>query len=597
MKGDGLKRGKRRTTADVVIDRLLEWRVSTVFGLPGDGINGLMEALRVRREHIGFVQVRHEEAAAFMACGYAKFTGRLGVCLATSGPGAIHLLNGLYDAKLDGAPVLALTGQTYHDLLGTRYQQEVDLLALFKDVAVYNQQIMGAGHAEALIDAACRAALTARGVAHLTCPVDFQEQEIAEDEKSKKKVPGHTSTVWSCPPLVPCRDDLERAAAVLNAGQKTVILAGQGALEARAEVLRAAETLAAPIVKPLLGKAVVPDDSPYTTGGIGLLGTLPSELALEECDTLLMVGTSFPYLEFYPKPGQARGVQIDRDPARIGLRYPVEVGLAGDARATLRELLPLLHPRHETGFLERAQERMQDWRELMHDRGTRTDVPLKPQVVAHELNRLLTDDAIITTDSGTITAWVARHVAMRGTQQFSCSGTLASMAPALPYAIAAQIAFPDRQVVAFVGDGGFTMLMGELATAVKYGLPITVIVIKNNTYGMIKWEQMVFLGNPEYGCELHPIDFVKFAEACGATGFRCEAPDEVSAVLAGALEHARTSGRPTLVEAVVDPFEPPHPPRVKLEQALHMAKALARGEPNRGRIALTLFRDKVHDLL
>jgi pyruvate dehydrogenase (quinone)/pyruvate oxidase len=596
MKVDGKKDGKRRTTSDVLVDRLLDWGVSVVFGLPGDGINGIMEALRQRQDRVRFVQVRHEEAAAFMACGYAKFTGRLGVCLATSGPGAIRLLNGLYDAKLDGAPVLAITGQIYHDLLGTHYQQEVDLLSLFKDVAVYDQQIMSAGHAEALVDAACRAALAARGVGHLTCPVDLQEQELQEDEKSKKKVPGHTSTVWTCPVVVPCREDLERAATLLNSGKKTVILAGQGALGAREELLRVAELLAAPIVKPLLGKAVVPDDSPYTTGGIGLLGTLPSELAMEECDTLLMVGTSFPYLEFYPRPGEARGVQIDRNPARIGLRYAVEVGLVGDAKATLRELLPLLHKRRDHGFLEDAQKRMKEWRELMHDRGTRKDSPLKPQVIAHELNPLLADDAILTTDSGTITAWVARHVEIRGTQQFSCSGTLATMAPGLPYAIAAQIAFPERQVVAFVGDGGFTMLMGELATAVKYELPITVVVVKNNSYGMIKWEQMVFLGNPEYGCELHPIDFTKFAEACGATGFRCEKHREVHSTLTEALKVARKTRRPTLVEAVVDPFEPPHPPRVKLDQAVHMAKALARGEPNRGRIALTLFRDKVHDL-
>jgi pyruvate dehydrogenase (quinone)/pyruvate oxidase len=596
-KGDGKKGGKKRTTADVLVDRLLDWKVSVVFGLPGDGINGIMEALRQRQDRIRFVQVRHEEAAAFMACAYAKFTGRLGVCLATSGPGAIHLLNGLYDAKLDGAPVLAITGQTYHDLVGMRYQQEVDLLALFKDVAVYNQQILGAGHTESLVDAACRAALSARGVAHITCPVDLQDQEIGEDEKSKKKVRGHTSTAWSCPPSVPSRADLQRAASVLNNGKKTVILAGQGALGARDELERAADLLGAPIVKALLGKAAVPDDSPFTTGGIGLLGTLPSEKAMEECDTLLMVGTCFPYLEFYPTPGQARGVQIDRDPARIGLRYPIEVALAGDGRATLSELIPLLRKRRDTSFLRSAQKRMVEWRELMRDRGTRNDTPLKPQVVPYELGQLLDEDAIITTDSGTVTAWIARHLDICGTQQFSLSGTLASMASALPYAVAAQIAFPHRQVVAFVGDGGFTMLMGELATAVKYELPITVVVIKNNTYGMIKWEQMVFLGNPEYGCELHPIDFTKIAEACGAIGFRCQRRKEVKGVLADALETARKRRRPTLVEAVVDPFEPPQPPSVKLEQALHMAQALARGEPNRGRIALTLFRDKVRELL
>jgi pyruvate dehydrogenase (quinone) len=596
MKGNGKKSDKKRTTSDVLVDRLLDWGVSVVFGLPGDGINGIMEALRERQDRIRYVQVRHEEAAAFMACGYAKFTGRVGVCLATSGPGAIHLLNGLYDAKLDGAPVLAITGQTYHDLLGMHYQQEVDLLALFKDVAVYNQQIMSAGHVESLVDAACRAALSAKGVAHLTCPVDLQEQELAEDEPSKKKVKGHTSSVWRPPIAVPCRTDLEAAARVLNAGKRIVILAGQGALGAGEELERAAEVLNAPIVKPLLGKAVVPDDSPYTTGGIGLLGTLPSELAMEECDTLLMVGTSFPYMEFYPKHEQALAVQIDHDPARIGLRFPVSVGLAGDAKATLQVLVPLLEKRKDGAFLKKSRERMKEWRELMRDRASRKDTPMKPQVVAHHLGELLDDDAIIVTDSGTVTAWVARHVDIRRGQQFSCSGNLATMACGLPYAIAAQVAYPDRQCVAFVGDGAFTMLMGEFATAAKYELPITVVVVKNNTFGMIKWEQMVFLGNPEYGCELHPIDFVRVAEACGGLGYRCEKPKEARSTLEEALRTARKRRRPALVEAVVDPFEPPHPASVKLDQALNMAKSLARGEPNRGRIALTLFRDKVHDL-
>jgi pyruvate dehydrogenase (quinone) len=580
-----------KTTSDVLIDRLIDWGVSVIFGLPGDGINGIMEALRARQDKVRFVQVRHEEAAAFMACGYAKFTGRLGVCLATSGPGAIHLLNGLYDAKLDGAPVLAITGQTYHDLLGTRYQQEVDLLSLFKDVAVYNQQVLSAGQVQALVDAACRSAMAERGVSHITCPVDLQEQELSDDEPSSKKVEGHTSSVWIAPIVIPREEDLRLAASLLNEGKKTVILAGQGALGASDELEQLAELMAAPIVKPLLGKAVVSDDSPYTTGGIGLLGTLPSELAMEECDTLLMAGTSFPYLEYYPEHDQAKAVQIDRDPRRIGLRFPVDVGLAGDAKATLQVLIPMVHRREDRSFLEEAQSRMKDWRELMNTRAAVEEMPLKPQVVARHLSDLLTDDAIITTDSGTITTWVARHINIKRGQQFSCSGNLATMAPGLPYAIAAQVAYPDRQCVAFVGDGGFTMLMGEFATAVKHDLPITVVVIKNNTLGMIKWEQMVFLGNPEYGCELHPIDFVKFAEACGGVGFRCEKPDEVRP----ALEAALAENRPALVEAVVDPFEPPMPARITLKDAMNMAKSLARGEPNRGRIALTLFRNKVRD--
>jgi pyruvate dehydrogenase (quinone)/pyruvate oxidase len=581
-----------RTSADVLADRLIDWGVRVIFGLPGDGINGIMEALRIRQEKITFIQVRHEESAAFMACGYAKYTGQLGVCLATSGPGAIHLLNGLYDAKLDGAPVLAITGQTYHDLIGTQYQQEVDLLALFKDVAVYNQMILGAGHVRALVDAGCRAALSRRGVAHITVPVDLQEQQVGEDEKSTKKVEGHTTSVWRPPIVVPCSADIRAAADVLNTGKKTVILAGQGAIGAANELEQLADVMAAPIVKPLLGKAAVPDDSPFTTGGIGLLGTEPSEVAMEQADTLLMVGTSFPYLEFYPKHDSCRGVQIDRDPSRIGLRFPVEVGLCGDAKSTLQVLLPMIHRREDRSFLEKAQAGMKEWRELMRTRSTRDDTPMKPDVVAATLNDLLADDAIISTDSGTITTWAARYIQMKRGQMFSCSGNLATMAPGLPYAIAAQIAYPGRQSVAFVGDGGFTMLMGEFATAVKYRLPIKVVIIKNNVLGMIKWEQMVFLGNPEYGVELQPIDFVKFAEACGAIGFRCEAPEEARP----ALEAMMLADGPALVEAIVDPFEPPMPARVKAKQALHMAESLARGEPNRGRIALTLFRDKVSDL-
>lgn len=581
-----------KTTSEILVGKLIEWGVSVVFGLPGDGNNGIMEALRQRQDRVRFVQVRHEEAAAFMACAYAKFTGRLGVCLATSGPGAIHLLNGLYDAKSDLAPVLAITGQIYSDLIGTHYQQDVDLPALFKDVAVYNQQILSAPHTAAVVDAGVRAALAHRGVAHITIPVDFQDHTLSDDEPSSKKVAEHTSTSWTPPIVTPQMDDLRIAAFLLNEGQRPVILAGQGALGAGREIEEMAEKLGAPVIKALLGKAVIPDDSPYTTGGLGLLGTLPSELAMEECDTLLIVGSNFPYVEYYPEAGQAKAVQIDRDAARLGLRYKIDLGLTGDAGATLRAMLPMIESKTDRSFLETAQERMKEWRELMRRRATAEDVPLKPQVVARTLSELLSDDAIISTDSGTNTVWAARHIDLRGEQKFSCSGTLATMACGLPYAIAASIAFPERQSVAFVGDGGFTMLMGEFATAVKYELPITVVIIKNNSLGQIKWEQMVFLGNPEYGCDLHPIDFVKFAEACGGVGFRCERPDEVRPALEAALQ----SRKPALVEAVVDPHEPPQPARVTAEQALHMAQALARGTPDGPRIALTLFRDKLREL-
>src|SRR5688572_9761219 len=372
------------TAADRLVDVLMEWGVDVIFGLPGDGINGIMEALRTRQEHVRFVQVRHEESAAFMACGYAKFTGKLGVCLATSGPGGLHLLNGLYDAKLDGQPVLAITGLPYHDLIGTQTQQDVELDKVFADVAKYNVRIMGPEHVESVTHVACRMALAYNGVSHIAFPVDLQDKPV-EKKGSKRNVPGHTSDVFARSARLPEEAELQHAAEVLNAGKKIVMLVGRGALGATDHLIQVAETLGAPIVKALLGKAAVPDDSPYTTGQIGLLGSRPSQEALENCDTLLMVGTSFPYLEFLPKPGQARGVQIELDPKRIGLRFPVEVGLVGDSKRTLQALLPYLKRKKDRKFLEKAQEGMDEWQKIMLKQATHEGKPMKPQVVAHEL--------------------------------------------------------------------------------------------------------------------------------------------------------------------------------------------------------------------
>ncbi|MBD0325425.1 MAG: pyruvate oxidase [Pyrinomonadaceae bacterium] len=579
------------TAADVLVEGIIDWGVDTVFGLPGDGINGIMEALRTRQDRVRFIQVRHEEAAAFMACAYAKYTGRLGCCLATSGPGGIHLLNGLYDAKLDQAPVLAITGQTYSDLKGSNFQQEINMTLLFQDVAVYNQEVINPNQVAMLADEACRHALNHRGVAHITFPVDYQEKEPTA-KGTMHKVEGHTTSRWSSPLAVPPEDELRLAAFILNEAKKPVILVGQGALGARDEVIEIADKLGAPIVKALLGKAVVPDDHPLTTGGLGLLGTTPSQEAMENADALLIIGSSFPYMEYLPKPDQAKGVQIDDKPDRIGLRFPVEVGLVGDAKPTVAALSRFVERKTDRSFLERAQAGMKEWWELMRTRAMKTDVPIKPQRVAWELSEMAADDAIISTDSGTITTWIARQFKIKGSQKFSCSGTLATMAPGLPYSIAAKIAFPERQSIAFVGDGGFTMLMMEFLTAVKYNLPIVVVIIKNNTLGQIKWEQIVFLGNPEYGCELHNPDFAKYAEACGGLGFTVERPEEIRP----ALESALSSGKPSIVEVVVDPFEPPMPPKVSVEQALHFAGALAKGQPSGGKIALTLFRDKLSEL-
>jgi pyruvate dehydrogenase (quinone) len=586
-------RSLKMTAADLLVERIIDWGVQVVFGLPGDGINGIMESLRTRQDKIRFIQVRHEEAAAFMACGYAKFTGKLGVCLATSGPGGLHLLNGLYDAKLDGAPVLALTGMAFHDLTGTLTQQDVELDKVFIDVSVYNQRIMSAAHVENVLDMACRTALSYRGVAHLTFPVDLQEQKVKERQRSERNVPRHSAEIYAMSARLPDETNLRRAAEILNAGKRIAIIAGRGALGARTELEQIAEKLAAPIIKPLLGKCVVPDDSPYTTGPIGLLGTRPSQEALEECDTLLMVGTSFPYIEFYPKPGQARGIQIELDPKRIGLRYPIEVGLIGDSKRTLQELQPLVERKKDRRFLEAAQSGMKDWRHAMKQQAMSEAKPMRPQVVAYELGKRLSHDAIVSCDSGTIATWFARHIPARGNQMHSLSGNLATMACGLPYAIAAQVAYPKRQVVAFVGDGGFSMLMAEFATAVKYNLPIKVVIIKNNTLGQIKWEQMVFLGNPEYGCDLIPINFSEVAHACGGIGFSLDEPKECGRV----MEEFLNAPGPCLLEATVDPLTPPLPPKVSTRQALRLAESLARGEPHGRQIALTAVADKVKELI
>jgi pyruvate dehydrogenase (quinone) len=581
------------TASDVLVDTLINWGVNMIFGIPGDGINGIIEALRKKQEEIRFIQVRHEEAAAFMACGYAKWTGRLGVCIATSGPGGIHLLNGLYDAKLDGQPVLAITGLQFHDLINTHTQQDIELDKLFMDACVYNTRIMSPAHVENSVELACRTALAYRGVAHITMPVDLQAYALESTGRSERNVPHHVSDLMGEGAHAPTDDQLARAAAILNEGKKIAILAGRGALGARAEVETIAERLGAPVVKPLLGKGVLPDEHPYTTGGIGLLGTVPSQDTLAGCDTLLIVGSSFPYIEFYPKPGTARCVQIELDPKRISLRYPVDAALVGDSGRVLRMLLPTLDYRPDRTFLEVAQTGMKEWRELMHERGTRMDTPMKPQVVAHELNKLLADDAIVATDSGTITTWAARHIDMRGGMMFSCSGNLATMACGLPYANAAALAYPGRQVVCFIGDGGLSMLCGELATAVKYNLDVKIVVIKNNTLGQIKWEQMVFLGNPEYVCDLQPIDFSVVAKGFGLASFRIEDPSSCGEILREALS---TAG-PVLIEAVVDPHEPPMPPKVSLKEAAKFAKSLASGTPNAGKIALTVASDTVREIV
>jgi len=580
-----------RIASEAIIERLATWGVDTVFGIPGDGINGIMEGLRRHQEKVRFVLVHHEEAAAFMATGYAKATGKIGVCLATSGPGGIHLLNGLYDAKLDHMPVLAITGMQETSVLGTGYQQEVNLDKLFADVAEYDQMIYNPAQLPSVVDNAIRTAYARRGVAHLTVPNDIQVADADADPWAH--VAPAASPIMLAVPKQPAEEDLRQVASLLADGKKIAILAGAGALHAREEVLDVAEALAAPVVKTLSGKAVVPDDSPFTTGGIGLLGTRPSEELMDEIDTLLMVGTNFPYTKHLPAAGKVRVAQIEADPARAGTRIPTEVPVVGDAKAALRALLPMLKPRTDTSFLEQCQEAMGKWRKKMAAQQSEQRSPIAPQFLVGVLDELAADDAVLTCDSGTIATWAARHWTIRGDRQFYLSGNLASMAPGMPYAIGIQHAFPGRQVIAFVGDGGFAMLMAEFLTAIQHRLPVKIVINNNNSLGQILWEQMV-LGYPEHGVRYPnpPVDFASFAVANGAFGVKVTDPARVR----GAVGEALASDGPAIVDVDVNPDEPPLPGTVEYEQAKKFAQAFMKGQPRKATIATTLFRDKIDEL-
>ncbi len=582
-----------RIAAEALIERLADWGVDTVFGLPGDGINGIMEALRRHQDKVRFVLVHHEEAAAFMATAYAKATGKIGVCLATSGPGGIHLLNGLYDAKLDHMPVLAITGMQETSVLGTGYQQEVALDKLYADVAEYDQMIYNPVQLPALVDIAIRTAYARRGVAHLTVPNDIQVADADADpwQHVAPAAPPKTAAIYLPPPGKPNDADLQRLADFLNDGDKIAILAGAGALHAREELLALAETLAAPIVKTLPGKATVPDDSPYTTGGIGLLGTKPSEDLMDEIDTLFMVGTNFPYTKHLPSG--ARVAQIEADPARAGARIATEVPVVGDAREALRGLLPLLKQRSDTSLLNKYQKEMDTWRKNMTALENADREPIAPEYLMSAVNEAAAGDAILTCDSGTIATWAARHWIIRGDRRFYLSGNLATMAPGLPYAIGIQHAFPGRQVIAFVGDGGFAMLMAEFITAIKHKLPVKVVINNNNSLGQILWEQMI-LGFPEYGVR-HPEPFVNYAALAtgnGAFGVKVARPGD----LPGALREAFSHDGPALVDVNVNPAEPPLPGKVEYAQAKKFAEAFLHGQPHKATIATTLFKDKIQQL-
>jgi pyruvate dehydrogenase (quinone) len=556
--------------SEALIARLADWGVDTVFGIPGDGINGIMEGLRRNQDKVRFVLVHHEEAAAFMATGYAKATGKIGVCLATSGPGGIHLLNGLYDAKLDHMPVLAITGMQETSVLGTGYQQEVALDKLYADVADYDQMIYNPVQLPGVLDTAIRTAYARRGVAHLTVPNDLQVADAGADP-------------WAH--VAP--------ADLLNDGKKIAILAGAGARHAREELLALAETLGAPIVKTLSGKATVPDDSPYTTGGIGLLGTTPSEDLMEEIDTLFMVGTNFPYTKHLPVAGKVRVGQIEADPARAGARIATEVPVVGDAKEGLAALLPLLKHRGEGRFLKKYRKEMDGWRKRMTAQQDAGRDPIAPQYVVGVLDELAADDAVLTCDSGTIATWAARHWTIRGGREFFLSGNLATMAPGMPYAIGIQHAFPGRQVIGYVGDGGFSMLMAEFITAIQHRLPVKIVINNNNSLGQILWEQMV-LGYPEHGVR-YPQPFVNYAalaEGNGALGIKVEKAADVR----GAVQRLLAHQGPALLDVNVNPDEPPLPGKVDYDQAKKFTEAFLRGQPRKATIATTLFKDKITEL-
>jgi pyruvate dehydrogenase (quinone) len=585
--------------ADFVLERLREWGVHRIFGYPGDGINGFLGALDRADGDPDFVQARHEEMAAFMACGHAKFTDEIGVCIATSGPGAIHLLNGLYDAKLDHAPVLAIVGQQKRTSLGSEYQQEVDLQVLFQDVSEYVQTCMDPTQARHLVDRAVRVALDRRGVSTLIFPNDVQEEKaVAHPPRIHGSV--YSSIGYTRPRVLPLAGELQRAAEILNAGKKVAMLVGQGARGAADEAIEAAELLGAGVAKALLGKDVLPDDLPFVTGPIGLLGSKPSYELMEGCDTLFMVGTSFPYAEWLPKEGAARCVEIDIDASRIGLRYPADVGLVGDAKDTLRELIPLLERKEDRSWRDEIETWVDEWWRVLEDQAMLEGDPMNPQRVAYELSKVLPDDAILAADSGSSTNWFARHVKLGKGNRASLSGNLATMGPGTPYGIAAKFAFPERPVIVFVGDGAFQMNgMNELITVKRYverwaDKRLVWCVFNNQDLNQVTWEQRVLAGDPKFmGTQWLPdFPYSRYAELLGFTGIYCDDGDSI----AGAWQQALEDGGPVVLEVKVDPEIPPLPPHITKTQVEDMAKAMVKGDPERVGVVQKSLLGKLQEL-
>jgi pyruvate dehydrogenase (quinone) len=586
--------------ADKILERLREWGVDHVFGFAGDGINGLLAAWQRAENRPRFVQARHEEMAAFEAVGYAKFTGRVGVCVATSGPGAIHLLNGLYDAKLDHVPVVAIVGQTARSAMGGSYQQEVDLQSLFKDVAnAYVQTVMVPEQLPNVLDRAIRIAFAQRTVTAVIVPGDLQELDYSPPSHAFKMVPSSLDLTWS--PPMPSDRDLRRAADVLNAGSKVAMLVGQGARAAAAEVSEVAELLGAGVAKALLGKDVLSDELPWVTGSIGLLGTRPSYELMMDCDTLLVVGSNFPYSQFLPPFDQARAVQIDIDPTMVGLRYPFEVNLVGDAAGTLRRLIPLLSRKQDRSWRDQVESNVGRWWEVMQRRAATSADPINPEQVFAELSPRLPDDAIISSDSGSAANWYARHIKMRGSMRGSLSGTLATMGPGVPYVIGAKFGNPERPCVALVGDGAMQMNgINELITIAKYWRDWTdprliVAVLHNNDLNQVTWEMRAMEGSPAFEPSQDVPDFpyAAYARSLGLGGVFAGKPEDV----VPAWEEALSSDRPCVVEFITDPAVPPIPPHATWDQMVNAAESVIRGDSDRSSMIVEGIKSKMQEFL
>lgn len=587
--------------SEFLIRRLTEWNIKRIFGYPGDGINGLMGAMDKASDKIDFIQTRHEEMAAFMACAHAKFTGEVGVCMATSGPGAIHLLNGLYDAKLDHQPVVAIVGQQARAAMGGNYQQEVDLTTLFKDVAGnYVHMATVPAQIRHLVDRAIRIALVERTVTCIIVPNDLQEEDAVQTPPHAHGTI-HSGIGAPAPFMVPLKEDLEAAARILNEGKKVAILVGAGAKHASDEVMQLAELLGAGVAKALLGKDVLPDDLPYVTGSIGLLGTRPSYKLMDECDTLLMIGTSFPYPEFLPEEGQAKGVQIDIDGKVLSIRYPMDANLIGDSKSTLKELIPMLKRKDDRKWRETIESEITEWWKVLEGRAMNEADPINPQRVFWELSPRLPDNCILTSDSGSAANWFARDLKIRAGMKASLSGTLATMCPGIPYAIAAKFAFPERTAIALVGDGAMQMLgINGLITISKYwqrwsNPSLVILVLNNKDLNQVTWEQRVMAGDPKFEGSQNVPDFpyASYAESLGLMGIKVDKPDQI----ADAWDRAFSANRPVLIEALTDPEVPPLPPHITVKQAKNFTASILNRDPHARSMIRQSFKDVLESYL